>query len=82
MDATREYWKKLDELEAAYQRDEISIQDVDARVHTLMQELGQSRREALRSLWAGIQHNLNQSWETVVGVVGITVLTYAWFVIS
>ncbi|MGB3491682.1 MAG: hypothetical protein WBA57_03060 [Elainellaceae cyanobacterium] len=82
IDTTREYWKKLDELEAAYQRDEISVQEVNSRVQKLMQDLGQSRRASLRSLWTGIQRNLNQSWETVAGLVCITGLTYAWFVMS
>ena len=28
--ATQEYWRKLDALEASYQRGEISIEEVDA----------------------------------------------------
>lgn len=82
IEATREYWKKLDELEAAYRRDEISPQDVDRRVKVLMQELGQARRESLRTLWTAFKQRLSQSWETVAGVACIAVLTYAWFAIS
>ncbi len=37
--ATFDYWRKLDELEAAYQKGEIPLKEVDARVADLMAEL-------------------------------------------
>ena len=46
LEATKEYWRKLDELEAAYQQGEIPLEEVDARVTELMAELAQERRAA------------------------------------
>ena len=40
LEATREYWRKLDELETAYKQGRISIEEVDASVNVLMEELG------------------------------------------
>lgn len=82
LEATREYWRKLDELDAAYQKGEVSIEEVDARVQSLMAELGRSRRESkfyVLSIW-------NRLWEeqreTIMGISLLGILTYAWVVVS
>lgn len=43
LEATQEYWHKLNELEAAYQRGEVTLEEVDAKVEALMVELGRTR---------------------------------------
>ena len=55
--ATQEYWRKLDALEAKYQRNEISIQEVDAQVEKLMAELGAERRRSLK-----VATDMLQNW--------------------
>lgn len=80
--ATVEYWHQLDELEAAYQSGDISLEEVDARVKTLMAGLGQQRRASLRFLRDSIGHFLRDRQDVVVGLGLMTVLSYAWFVVS
>ncbi|MGF1460650.1 MAG: hypothetical protein ACFBSG_16695 [Leptolyngbyaceae cyanobacterium] len=74
----RSYWRKLDEVEAAYQRGELSIQEVDTRVHQLMADLGQARRRALKDAWASLQVGISAQWETFAGTVAIGVLAVWW----
>lgn len=78
--ATQEYWKKLDELEKAYQRGEVSLEEVDCRVSELMAELGEERRAALSFLSGNLSRLLRQQ-EVVAGVF-LAILTYAWVVVS
>ena len=78
MEATRDYWHQLDELEAAYQRGEVSIAEVNARVKELMTELSRSRRESLSYFWSGIRRRWDDQREAIVGVAGLGVLTYGW----
>ncbi|HEY9858406.1 MAG TPA: hypothetical protein V6D16_02790 [Candidatus Obscuribacterales bacterium] len=80
--ATQDYWSKLNELEAAYQRGEVSLPEVDARVAELMQELGQERRATIDFMLNNARHLWNQQRETIVGVSLLGVLTYAWAVMS
>ena len=40
-EATKTYWRKLDELEAAYQQGKVSTEVVNATVAELMAELAQ-----------------------------------------
>lgn len=82
LQATNDYWRKLDELEAAYQQGEVSLEEVDARVATLMTELGQERRAALRFLLNNVGRIWQEQQELVVGLGLIGALTYAWIVIS
>lgn len=82
LDATKTYWRKLNEVEAAYQRGELSIAEVDAKVHELMAELGQERRATLNFFADGVRRLWYEQRETIVGVALIGVLTYAWAVIS
>ena len=78
MEATRDYWHQLDELEAAYQPGEVSISEVNARVKELMTELSRSRRESLSYFWSGIRRLWDDQREAIVGVAGLGVLTYGW----
>lgn len=82
LNATRDYWRKLDELEAAYQRGDVSLKEVDATVQTLMQELGRSRRLALRAFARQIGLFWQNQRDTIVATVLIGCLTYAWVVVS
>jgi hypothetical protein len=78
LQATRDYWKKLDAVEAAYQRGELSVPEVNARVHDLMAELGATRRQALKELWASAQVTLSQQREAIAGTVAVGLLAYLW----
>lgn len=78
MGATQDYWRKLDEVEAAYKRNELSLAEVDAEVKALMIELGQTRRKMLRDFWATFQVFVQQQRETLAGVAVIGVLAYVW----
>lgn len=82
LEATNEYWHKLDELEAAYQRGEVSIEEVDAKVKSLMVELGRERRATLSYVLNGFRRLWNEQRETVVGVAIVGIITYAWVVVS
>jgi septal ring factor EnvC (AmiA/AmiB activator) len=79
-EATREYWQQLDEVEAAYKRDELTIQEVDAEVQRLMTELGDARRRALKDFGATLQGFVSQQRETIAGVAAIVALAYLWLV--
>lgn len=78
LEATRDYWQKLDQVEAAYQRGELSIQQVDAQVQALMTELGASRRQAFSDLWGSLRVTLSQQREAIAGTVAIGILAYLW----
>jgi len=78
--ATRDYWRKLGEVEAAYYRDELTIEEVNAEVKALMVELGQTRRQLLRDTWALAQTFVNQQGEALAGVAALGVLAYVWLV--
>ena len=79
-EATRDYWKKLDAVEAAYQRDEMTLQEVDAEVQRLMTELGDARRRALKNFWASFQYFVRQQREAIAGTAAIAALAYIWLV--
>lgn len=78
--ATRDYWHKLDQVEAAYQRGDLSVKEVDAEVHQLMAELGDARRQALRDTWASLQAFGRQQQETIAGAAAIAVLAAFWLI--
>lgn len=78
LEATKVYWRKLDELEAAYQQGEIPLEEVDARVAELMLELAQERRSALNYFWNGLQHWLVAQKEMLAGLAVLGLITYAW----
>lgn len=81
LEATREYWRKLNDLEAEYQRGDVSLEEVDARVATLMAELGQERRATLRFFMDNVNRIWNEQREIVIGLGLVSVLTYAWLII-
>lgn len=80
--ATRDYWRKLDAVEAAYRRSELTLAELDTEVKALMVDLGQTRRKALRDVWATVQVFLQQQRETISGVAVIGVLAYAWLTLN
>jgi len=81
MEATRDYWRELDKLEAAYQRGDVSIAEVNAKVRKLMTDLSRSRRESFAYLFSGIRRVWNEQREAIVGVAGLGVLTYGWLLV-
>ena len=82
LQATRKYWHQLDELEAAYQQGEISLEEVDARVAELMAQLSIERRAAFAHFWHSCQHWLTTQRETVIGLAILALVTYAWALTS
>ncbi|MGP1382893.1 MAG: hypothetical protein ACTS2F_04990 [Thainema sp.] len=78
--ATREYWKKLDKVEAAYKRNEMTLEEVDAEVQRLMTELGDARRQALRDVWASLQYFVRQQRDEIAAVAALGMLAYLWLV--
>jgi hypothetical protein len=82
LEATKEYWHKLDRLEAAYQQGEIPLEEVDSRVAELMTELAQERRAAFRYCWNGCQHWLTTQRETLIGLATLGIVAYAWLLSS
>ena len=82
LEATKEYWHKLDQLEAAYQQGEIPLEEVDARVAELMTELAQERRAAFSYFWHGWQDWLTTQRETLIGLAILALVTYAWVLTS
>jgi hypothetical protein len=82
LEATKEYWHKLDRLEAAYQQGEIPLEEVDAKVAELMTELAQERRAAFSYCWHGWQYWLTTQRETLIGLAILVLVTYAWVLTS
>ncbi|WP_099239379.1 hypothetical protein [Synechococcus sp. BDU 130192] len=78
LNATQEYWRKLDALEARYQQGEISLQEVDAEVARLMRELGDERRRSLRSFKNMLQGWFRDQKEFVYGLLLVVVVAYGW----
>ena len=63
--ATKEYWHKLDELEAAYQQGEISLEEVDSKVAELIAELAEERRATFTYFQHSWQHHLTTQRENL-----------------
>ncbi len=82
LEDTKEYWRQLNELEVAYQNGEVSIEEVDTRVQSLMVELGKSRQAALNYVLNSFYHLLNEQREAIVGIAVLGVISYAWAVVS
>lgn len=81
LEATKEYWRKLDKLEAAYQKGELAIEEVDTEVQSLMAELGRKRRATLAYVLNGWDVLWHEQRETIIGVAVLVTITYAWAVI-
>ena len=82
LQATKDYWRKLDELEAAYKRGDVSLEEVDAKVAVLIADLKQERREALTFIFNGLTSLWHEQREIVIGLGLIGMLTYTWIVVS
>jgi hypothetical protein len=80
--ATRDYWRKLDAVEAAYRRNELTAAEVNTQVKALMVELGQTRRQMLRDSWAIAQTFARQQGDALAGVAALGVLAYVWLVVK
>lgn len=78
--ATRDYWRQLDAVEAAYRRNELTAEEVNSQVKALMADLGQTRRQLLRDSWAILQTSINRQGEALAGVAALGVLAYLWLV--
>jgi hypothetical protein len=59
--ATRRYWRQLDEVEAAYNRGDMTRPEVDTAVQRLMTELGTARRQALRDVGPALNTSFSSS---------------------
>jgi hypothetical protein len=81
LEATNDYWHKLNALEAAYQRGEVSLEEVDQQVKELMAELGQERRRTFSYIFNSLRRTWNQKREVVAGVALLGVATIGWLVI-
>jgi len=77
-EATKTYWRKLDELEAAYQQGKVSTEVVNATVAELMAELAQERRAALSGFWQTWQHWLVGRKDTILGFAIVAIAIYGW----
>lgn len=77
-EATKDYWHKLNQLETAYARGEVSIEEVDARVQLLMKKLGQARREAFAYLWHSLRLWCSERLEIILGAAMLSIITYTW----
>jgi len=82
IESTKDYWRKLDELEAAYKRGDVSVEEVDVRVAQLMDELGHERRVTLSSIRQSVLRLWQEQRETLLGFAFLAVLTYAWFILN
>lgn len=78
LESTKEYWQKLDALEASYKRGEVSIEEVDAKVEQYMTELGQERRFFFRFVRDRLQHLWKEQPDFIAGIGIIFVLTWFW----
>jgi hypothetical protein len=82
MGATRDYWRQLDAVEAAYRRNELTAEEVNNQVKALIADLGQTRRQLLRDSWAVIQASMSRQSEALAGVAALGVLAYLWLVVN
>jgi hypothetical protein len=80
LSATQDYWHKLDAVEAAYKRDEMTIEEVDAEVKHLMTQLGNTRRQALRDFGASARYFMQQQQEVLAGTAVIGLLACLWLI--
>lgn len=78
LESTKEYWQKLDALEAAYKKGEVSIEEVDVKVAEYMQELGKERRFFFRFLRDRLQHLWQEQPDVIAGFGIVFMLTWIW----
>jgi hypothetical protein len=80
--ATKAYWHKLDQLEAAYNNGQISLEEVNLEVKRLMAELGEERRLAFGQIGASMQQLLVRQKESFLGVGLVALSLYGWWVLN
>lgn len=76
LEATHDYWQKLNELEAAYQRGEVSPKDVEAKVTELMADLGRERKASLNWLLREFRRVWVEQRDIVLGIGLMGLLMY------
>ncbi len=81
LEATNNYWRKLNDLEAAYLRGDVSLEEVDQRVKELIAELGQERRRTFSYLFNNLRHTWKEQREVMAGVALLGVATLGWLMI-
>ncbi len=81
LEATNDYWRKLNDLEAAYHRGEVSLEEVDHQVKELMAELGQERRRTFSYLFESFRRTWDEQREVVAGMVLVGAVTIGWLAI-
>ncbi len=77
---TKRYWRELDALEQAYERGELSIEEVDSRVDQLMRDLGEQRRRSWNFFFSNL---INLIWDEKLTVFIFSVailLVYTWII--
>ena len=67
---------------AAYDRGQISIEQVDAEVKKLMSELGFKRRQAFSYFWHSLRYRLQNQAEFIMGLILMAIAIYAWFLLN
>lgn len=82
LEATKEYWRQLDDLEMAYQQGKLSLEEVDVKVADLMAELAQERRAAFTFFWRSWRHWLTFQKETLINLAVLGLLAYFWALTS
>ncbi len=80
-EATKIYWRKLDNLEARYQRGEVSLEEVDAQVAKLMADLAEERRAIFVQIWRFLQNQLREQGDVILGFTSLILAVYLWFLI-
>ncbi|ESA36505.1 hypothetical protein N836_07365 [Leptolyngbya sp. Heron Island J] len=81
-EATKTYWRKLDELEASYQQGEVSLKELDSRVAELMAELAQERRLAFVGFWHILRHWFNAQGQSLIGFGILVFAAYGWVLVN
>jgi hypothetical protein len=76
--ATKDYWQKLDELEARFHKGQISLEELNLQVHNLMEELGEERRRTFRELRAGLNYWFSAQGDKVFGGIILALATCLW----
>lgn len=78
LEATNDYWRKLNDLEAAYRRGDVSLEEVDQQVKQLIAELGQERRRTFSYLFNNLRRTWDEQQEVVAGAVLLGIATIGW----
>lgn len=82
LESTKEYWQKLDALEAAYKNGDVSIEEVDAKVAQYMHELGEERRFFLRFVRDRLQYLWQEQPDIIAGFGILFVVTWVWAAVN